>query len=310
MLSFQEQKYAVITLLALLIITIALYQSQQMDISMDNSVHSVGMEGFADGDANTSDENELLESSRIYKTGRILDGIRSAQNIQYPDYAGANTEFPVTAATLLEMQRGELGKINKGLQVEFIQALQDAEISGLKTRLEQVIADGKKKGVLTDSGSAAQDTRSDKPMRIRHLQSGAVFSTVSRGGPGSAETQQYGFGLILDKDRGTCIKYVANPSTSNGDGNNIEVAGCDYDPSLSSMRFRLKKIVSNDTYNRALHPDYTMYAIPEYNTLNAYPYYVITPVDDTSGTMCLTIDDRGASIEPCIGKHSQRFNLA
>lgn len=304
MLSFQEQKYCGVALLALIIIAICIYQSKQMDRMAFTDVTTndkSNIEGFSD--------EGLPAYNRIFQNGRVLDGIRSAQLIKYPDYASANTAFPVTAATLLEMQRGELGKINKGMQVEFIQALQDAEISGLKSRLEQVIEEGKKKGVLTTDGSKPGDVlKQGQPMRLRHLQSGAVFNTINRTtGPDAINKD---FGIILDKDRGTCVKYISQTASQQEEGHTIEIVGCDYDPSLTSQRFRLKKIVSNDTFNRALHPDYIMYAIPEYNTLNAYPYYIVTPVDDPTGTMCLSIDDNGASIEPCVGKHSQRFSIA
>lgn len=306
MLSFQEQKYYGIILLALLIVVICLYQSRQMDGTFysASSLNHISQEGFSD-----TDGNSLPAYSRIYRTGKLLDEIRSAQGIKYADYASANAAFPVTAATLLEMQRNELGKINKGLQVEFIQALQDAEINGLKERLEQVINEGKQKGILLANSSSSQSMPAKgHPLRIRHLQSGAVYSTVSRErGPSAASKP---FGIILDKNRGTCIQYISQPSSQNNDGHTIEVVGCDYNPELSNQRFFLKKITSNDTFNRALHPDYTMYAIPEYNTLNAYPYYVVVPKDDTKGVMCLTIDSSGVSIEPCIGKQSQRFNIA
>lgn len=300
MLTFLEQKYCCLALLALLIIGICLYQSHKMD---KTSPHHY-KEGFADG------ANEGLPAySQIYRTGKMLDSIRAAQEIQYPDYASANTSFPVTAATLLEMQRNELGKINKGLQVEFIQSLQDAEISDLKTRLERVIEDGKKKGVLADGNAKGKTIGSDGSFRIRHLQSGSVFSTISRGAS-TSDIENVEFGIILDKSKGTCIKYVARLASDMKDGHNIELVGCDYDPKMKNQKFKMRKIVSNDTFNRALHPDYTMYAIPEYNTLNAYPYYVITPVEDKTNSMCLTIDDQGVSIEPCVGKHSQRFNMA
>lgn len=309
MLTFKEQKYCAILLLAVIIIIICMYQSQQMDRKANITVsQNSSREGFVNS---ISDVQGMESPSRIYRTGRILDSIRSAQNIKYPDYTGANNAFPVTAATMLEMQRAELGKINKGLQNEFIQALQDAEISTLKTRLDKVIEDGKNKGVLIEG--TVDKLLGDK-VKIRHLASGAVFTAIRKDGvTPTTNTDIVEFGLIINScnkedGEGTvdkCIKYLQNDN-----GANIEMIDCgDIKMATGEGLFRLRKISSNDTYNRALHPDYVMYAIPEYNTLNAYPYYIVIPINDTTGKMCLTIDERGASLEPCDGKHSQRFSI-
>jgi len=136
------------------------------------------------------------------------------------------------------------------------------------------------------------------------LASGVVFSTIWRG-VGSLLDASTGFSIVMDKSRGTCIKYIDDASK---DGQNIDITGCDYDPSVRTQRFRVIKIGNNEIFNRVLHPKHKMYAIPEYNTLNAYPFYIITSME-SDGTMCLTIDDNGISIEPCICSQSQRFMI-
>lgn len=291
MLNIQEQKYCVIMLLALIIIAVAHYQSYEMSRKATTTITMPTYEGFQDNNQN------LLSPSQIITNGSNLDSIRAIQKIKYPSYHDTNAEFPVTATSLLEKQKMEIGKINTGLQVEFVQALQDAEIKTLKSRLEQVIKEGKEKGVIED-GNKSKGKNNVDDLKIKHMASGAVFSTIFSGRGG-------GFGVILDSNKGTCIQYINNASQ---DGQNIAVTGCDYDPSVKSQRFRLKKITNNNKFNRALHPDYTMYAITEYNTLNMYPYYIVTPID-SDGLMCITIDDNGVSIEPCTNKYSQRFTV-
>lgn len=305
MLNFKEQKYCIIMVLACIIIAVTIYQSNEMSRNALYRLSGVEKEkeGFTAFGTNidTPVLTGIIPTTKIYETGALLDNIRSAQEIKYPRYDEAIAAFPVTATKLLEKQKEELGKINKGLQVGFMQELQNTEIETLKTRLEQVIKEGRETGVLVDADKTGKASGRDG-RRLKHISSGVVFSTIWRG-IGSLTDASTGFGVILDKSRGTCLKYINNNSK---DGNNIDIIGCDFNPDMKSQRFRIRKIANNDTFNRALHPDYKMYAIPEYNTLNAYPYYIITPMDG-DGTMCLTIDDEGISIEPCTNAISQRF---
>lgn len=184
-------------------------------------------------------------------------------------------------------------RLNTNFDIRFSQRLQDEDIKNLNNELNNLkqkmakIQPVPSKYILKSLGGSA----------FNMLGSPNDFSLQNA--PHAAKC--LGFSLSGMRETDALDKGVYKSAIS---------LQCDEGGRDKTQRFKLTEINNNTEYNRLVGD---IYSVPDYYTLNTYPFMVAQPVNGTlraDGMIneCITFDNSGLSVEPCTGNDTQRWH--
>lgn len=186
-------------------------------------------------------------------------------------------------------------RLDTSFDIQFSQKLQDTELQDLQGQLETL----KKK--MSNLPQVPTN------YMLKNL-GGSAFSML--GTPND-------FSLRINPKEARCLGFSSYgiSNTDNPDSpaplyKSATSIQCDVGGGDKSQRFKLTEIKSNRDFNKLVGD---VYAVPDYYTLNNYPFMVAQPVNGTLRTdgmlgECITFDNSGLSVEPCNGGENQRWH--
>jgi plasmid maintenance system antidote protein VapI len=188
-------------------------------------------------------------------------------------------------------------RLNANFDIQFSQKLQDSEIRDLQGRLDAL------------KQKLAKTTKTMPDKYILKSLGGSAFDML--GNPNE-------FSLRIYPKDARCLSYSSyemaeaksgNPSQGRVYNSSGSVQ-CDAGGADKTQRFKLTEIKNNLDFNNLVGDEYD---VPEYYTLNNYPFMVAQPINGTlreNGMLgeCITFDNSGLSVEPCNGAENQRWH--
>ena len=183
-------------------------------------------------------------------------------------------------------------RLNTNFDIRFSQKLQDVDLEDLQTQL----------GTLKQKMSKLPPVPTN--YMLKNL-SGSAFEML--GTPND-------FSLKINPSEGKCLAFstygLNNIDKSTGEYKSAKSMQCDIGGGDKSQRFKLTEITNNQDFNNLVG---NLNSVPDYYSLNNYPFMVAQPVDGTlraDGMIneCITFDNSGLSVEPCAGKEEQRWH--
>ncbi len=185
-------------------------------------------------------------------------------------------------------------RLNTNFDIRFSQKLQDTEIQDLQGQLDAL--------KLKMSKLPPSPTK----YILKNL-GGSAFDML--GTPND-------FSLRMDPNAARCLGFSLSGIRELGENNKDGVykssldVQCDAGGLDKTQRFKLTEITDNLQFNKLVGD---AYSVPEYYTLNTYPFMVAQPVNGTlrpDGMIneCITFDNSGLSVEPCTGNDTQKWH--
>ena len=185
-------------------------------------------------------------------------------------------------------------RLNTNFDIRFSQKLQDTEIQDLQGQLDAL------------KQKMAKLPPAPTKYILKNL-GGSAFSML--GSPND-------FSLRIDPNTAKCLGFslsgIREPGKNNKAGvyNSALNLQCDTGGLDKTQRFKLTEINDNSGFNKLVGD---AYSVPEYYTLNSYPFMVAQPANGTlrpDGMIneCITFDNSGLSVEPCTGSDTQRWH--
>lgn len=194
--------------------------------------------------------------------------------------------------------KNHLSKQLKLYIVKVYEDLQNKDINELNNLYNQLKDNLAKKQYLL---------KETKKNEIQHIQSGSKFDILE-----DPNKLNNNFSIMIDNDSATCLKHHNDIDPNDNNVNNIDTTACDYNPSKTSQKFKVKKISNNNDYNEHLNDLFKLTfdnTEDYYSKYNNYPFYVVNPNTTSDNNECLTLNDGSLTIKPCNGDKNQRFLL-
>jgi hypothetical protein len=186
-------------------------------------------------------------------------------------------------------------RLNTSFDIQFSQKLQDTELQDLQGQLE----------TLKQKMSKLPPVPSN--YMLKNL-GGSAFSML--GTPND-------FSLRINPNEARCLGFSSygisnpmNPDSLSPEYKSSTSIQCDAGGGDKTQRFKLTEIKNNQDFNRLVGDTHE---VPDYYTLNNYPFMVAQPVNGTlreDGMLneCITFDNSGLSVEACTGAETQRWH--
>lgn len=246
----------------------------------------------------TLDKNEFdlkLEKLKELYKDKYIDKVNKYDSNYLDDGGNQVSIFDYIDKNVVE-NKEHLSKQLKLYSVKVYEDLQNKDINELDNLYKELRDNIKKKQYLL------KDTKKNE---IQHIQTGAKFDILE-----DPNQPNKNFSIMIDKDSATCLKHHTDIDPTDNNVNNIDTTACDYNPSKTSQKFKVKKIENNEDFDKHLDDLFKLSFDNKkdyYSKYNNYPFYVINPNTTNDINECLTLNDNSLSITPCNGNKNQRF---